>query len=162
IVDDLATARRVVEEARLEGHLLGVESDPLVGPGVIVMTADRVLMSPREDELEVMAGYALVDDDRPGVAGRREAEIAELRRREPDVADPVLVQSSRRGVVDGHAQSGQGREVGRQRQVAVMLHPLRNGEQSLRLEKRADRQLVAALAIDLGGLVGEDRELRQA
>ena len=134
---------------------------PSLGARVVVVPADRILVGPRQRQLQVVAGHALVHDDRPRIAGRREIEVGQRRRRHADVADAVLLQAGGAGEVVGDAQERQRRQIGGQRQVPVVLHPRRHGQQLLALEKRADGLLVDARGDDLRRLIGEERQRRQ-
>ena len=62
VVDDLAAARAVIEEARLLHHFFGIEADSFIRTGIVVVAANGVWMGPGKRELEVVAGHAFMND----------------------------------------------------------------------------------------------------
>ncbi len=81
IVNDLARVRAVVEQPGLQHHFLGVKTDSFVRAGVVVMTADRVLVFPRKTQLKIMAGNSFVNGDRSRILRGRTQKIAGVSRR---------------------------------------------------------------------------------
>ena len=59
--------RVVVEQPRMQQHLLQVGPDPLVRHRVQVLPSDRPLVALRDCELRLVAGYRLVADLRARV-----------------------------------------------------------------------------------------------
>ena len=104
----------------LQHHLLGIEADALVRAGVVVTPPNRILVRPRQGQLQVVAGHALVHDDRPRVARRGQIEVRQVRRRHPDVAVAVLFEPRLARQIVGDAEERQRREVGGQRQVPIV------------------------------------------
>src|SRR4051794_19383675 len=98
------------------------------------MTADRVLVFPRETKLKIMAGNSFVDGDRPRVHCCCAPEVAKLFRRLRYVTDTVLVQSRLRREIVLLSKSKRAQIFGCWSK-RVMPDPLRHSENAAVVEK---------------------------
>ena len=81
IVNDLAGVSRrggIVEQSRLQHHFFRIKADPLVRTGIIIMTANRILVFPGKTKLEIVAGNSFMDTNRAWIHRSRAPEVAKL------------------------------------------------------------------------------------
>src|ERR1043166_2899364 len=100
-------------------------------------------------------------DERSGIFRDRQREVIQMRRRNSDRADSVLVQSVRRREVVRNSHERERLNVMWQRQISIMAHPRRNGQNIFRLEEFTDLMFQLLLSLYLRCLIGKQRKLRQ-
>src|SRR5436309_4748347 len=162
VPDDFARARAVVEQAGVQHHLFCIKADALVGAGIVVVTANRVGMTPGERKLKVVSGHALMHNFTARVFGRGQRKVAERRTWRVDVACAVLIQPIGRSEVVAFCYAFKWRKIGRHGLKAIVLHPIGNGENVFLLQIAANCQLVFFFMSRLLSLILEQRQRRSS
>ena len=108
-----------------------------------------------------MARHAFVHNQRSRIFGNRQRKIIQIRRRFLDVADAVLIQSRRRSEIVSYAHEREWLDVSRQRQITIVLYPIRHGENILRFEKLARVFFLNCFPLYLRRLIGKQLQIRQ-
>ncbi len=147
IVNDLAGVRTVIEQARLQHHLLGIKPEAFVRAGIIIMPANRVLVFPGKTKLKIMARDSFVDADWPGIHRSCPPEIAEFVRRFGHVADAILVQTRWRSEIVGLAKA-ECLQIIRCRAQRPMLDPVRNAHDPVVFEKFSNLKFFCGSVLD--------------
>ena len=78
VIHNLAQLWTIIEETKLQHHLFGIKADTFIRAGVIVVSANRILMRPRKRELEIMPRHALMHDEWPWILGDRKRKVIEI------------------------------------------------------------------------------------
>ena len=80
------------EQARMKQQFFNIESYAFVWPGIDIISPYRIGIFPGDGELEVVARYAFMYDDRPGILDHGEEEVRQIRRRVRNITDGIGIQ----------------------------------------------------------------------
>src|SRR5438094_10666098 len=111
------------------------------------MTADRVLVFPRETKLKIMTGNTFVNGDWSRIHCCRAPEVAKFVRRFRHVTNAVLFQARGRREVIVFSKTERAQIFG-SRPKGVMLNPIGHREDAALLEKFSDLKFFLSRVLD--------------
>ena len=162
VVDNLARSRTIVEHPCLEQHLFRVKADAFIGPGIVVVTADRIRVRPGKRQLKIVSRHTLVNNSDARILGVGQREVSQVGARRIDVANTILLQPARARKIISLAHSLQRLHISRHRLIRVALHPGRHRQDVLVLQIFPDGFFILTLVRDFFFYGGRNPHLTRA